>query len=301
MKRGITAIDGIELGHYTDQEAATGCTAVLCRSGAVAGVDVRGSAPGSRETDLLRGYNRVERIHAIMLSGGSAYGLDAASGAMQYLEECGVGVDVGVAVVPIVPSAVIFDLAIGRADVRPDRRAGYEACKNASKTAALFGSVGAGTGATVSKGHGMDYCVKSGIGSSLIELQDGIYVAALAVVNALGDVYDHKTGKILAASCVDGKIVPLMEKMQITAPFYGNTTIGVIATNACLTREEANKLAAMAHDGLAMSIRPVHTTYDGDTFFAMATMEKQCESFLHLQAAAAEAAALAVEDAVRKN
>ena len=270
MSGSITDIKGITVGHYTDKKAKTGCTAVICQKGAVAGVDVRGSAPGTRETDLLRGYNSVERVQAIMLSGGSAYGLDAASGAMQYFEEQGLGVDVGVGVVPIVPAAVIFDLGVGDPKVRPGKAEGYAACKDA-KASTPSGSIGAGTGATVAKAFGSRYAVNSGLGTACIELENGVKVGAIAVVNALGDIYDPATGELVAAANMDGKLTPCMDSAALGQAAFGNTTIGVVATNAKLTREEANKLASMAHDGLAMTIRPVHTSLDGDTFFAMST------------------------------
>ncbi len=264
MSGSITDIKGITVGHYTDKKAKTGCTAVICQKGAVAGVDVRGSAPGTRETDLLRGYNSVERVQAIMLSGGSAYGLDAASGAMQYFEEQGLGVDVGVGVVPIVPAAVIFDLGVGDPKVRPGKAEGYAACKDA-KASTPSGSIGVG---------------------------------AIAVVNALGDIYDPATGELVAAANMDGKLTPCMDSAALGQAAFGNTTIGVVATNAKLTREEANKLASMAHDGLAMTIRPVHTSLDGDTFFAMSTGERECE-LLPVLVAGVRAVSAAILDAVR--
>ena len=293
----ITDIKGIEVGHYTDKEARTGCTVVLCRGGAVGGVDVRGSAPGTRETDLMRGYNSVERIQAVMLSGGSAYGLDAASGAMQYLEEQGIGENVGVGVVPIVPGAVIFDLAVGDPKTRPGKAEGYAACLNAADSTPV-GPVGAGTGATVSKAFGMEHAVNSGIGTACVELEGGVKVGAIAVVNALGDIYDPATGELVAAAKIGGKMTPCMESPALGQASFGNTTIGVVATNAKLTREEANKLAAMAHDGLAMAIRPVHTSLDGDTFFAMSTGEMEYP-LLPVLIAGVRAVSMAVLDAVR--
>ncbi len=293
----ITDIKGIEVGHYTDKEARTGCTVVMCRNGAVGGVDVRGSAPGTRETDLMRGYNSVEKIQAIMLSGGSAYGLDAASGAMQYLEEQGLGENVGVGVVPIVPGAVIFDLAVGDSKTRPGKAEGYTACLNAADNTPV-GSVGAGTGATVSKAFGMEYAVNSGVGTACVELEGGVKVGAIAVVNALGDIYDPATGELVAAANIGGKLTPCMESPALGQASFGNTTIGVVATNAKLTREEANKLAAMAHDGLAMAIRPVHTSLDGDTFFAMSTGELEYP-LLPVLIAGVRAASMAILDAVR--
>ncbi len=275
MSGSITELAGIEVGHYTDPEAKTGCTVILCKKGAVAGVDVRGSAPGTRETDLLRGYNLVERIQAIMLCGGSAYGLDAASGAMQYLEENGIGQDVGVGVVPIVPAAVIFDLGVGDPHVRPGKAEGYLACKNAGSGSVETGSVGAGTGATVAKAFGGVHAQPGGFGTCCVELKGGVKVAAAVVVNALGDIYNPETGAIVRAAKINGKLVPCMTATELMGAGLGNTTIGVLATNAKLTREEANKLASMAHDGLALTIRPVHTPFDGDTFFGISTGEKE--------------------------
>ena len=297
--RGITDISGLQVGHWTDEKAKTGCTVVLCPDGAVAGVDVRGAAPGTRETDLLRGYNLVDRIHAVMLCGGSAYGLDAVSGAMQYLEERGIGVDVGVGVVPIVPAAVLFDLAVGSPLVRPGKQEGYAACMAAGPDVPLKGRIGAGTGATVGKAFGVQYAMQGGLGSSCIELTGGARVAALAAVNAVGDVYDHHTGELLAAALVDGRLTPCMQCLNgISQTFAGaNTTLGIIATNVSLSREQANKLASIAHDGLALSIRPVHTSMDGDTIFALSTGEIEAYQFQMLLSVAAEAMALAVMDA----
>lgn len=295
----ITDITGITVGHYTDPEARTGCTAVLCEAGAVAGVDVRGSAPGTRETDLLRGYNAVERVQAIMLCGGSAYGLDAASGAMRYLEEKRLGTDVGLGVVPIVPAAVIFDLGVGRFDVRPDAAAGYAACKNAV-AAPEMGRVGVGCGATIGKAFGNEFLMPGGVGTSCITLANGVKVAAIVAVNALGDVYDPDTGRIVAGANKAGQFLNCMSLVSGAAVRDStNTTIGVVATDAKLNREQANKLASMAHDGLAMAIRPVHTSLDGDTFFSMATGEKECE-FLPLMVSAVKAVTCAVLDAVRE-
>lgn len=288
---GITDIKGIKVGHYTDREAMTGCTALLFETGAVAGVDVRGSAPGTRETDLLRGYNLVERVNCIMLSGGSAYGLDAASGAMEFLEEKGMGFDSGNNIkVPIVPAAVIYDLGIGNSKVRPGKKEGYLACKNAASHEVEYGRVGAGTGATYGKLNGPEHAQKGGIGAYCVDLGNGIKLAAIMVVNALGNVYDHHTGAMLG-----GSAYPQYENTA-----FGNTTIGVIATNAKLTREEANKLAAIAHDGLALAIRPVHTSMDGDTVFAASTCEFDGIPFIMLQAAASEVVANAIADAVKR-
>ncbi len=293
MNATLTEIQGLLVGHYTDEAAQTGCTAILCPNGAVAGVDVRGSAPGTRETDLLRGYNVVEKVNAILLSGGSAFGLDAAGGAMQYLEERGLGISVGPTVVPIVPAAVIMDLTEGDAHTRPGKAEGYAACAAASAEPVAQGRVGAGTGATVSKAFGLQYARKGGVGSCCLYLSGGVKVAALLVVNALGDIYDPATGELRAAAVLNGKPTPCFDSPALSGVGFGNTTIGVVATNARLTREEANKLASMGHDGLAMAIRPVHTSMDGDTLFGLATGEVEAP-FLPILAAAAQAAAQAV-------
>jgi L-aminopeptidase/D-esterase-like protein len=257
----ICDIPGIRVGHWTDLQAATGCTVVLCEDGVIAGVKVRGSAPATRETDLLRPGSLVGRANAILLSGGSAFGLDAATGVMRFLEERGVGFVTAVGPVPIVPAAALFDLDIGRADVRPDAAAGYAACQAATTTVAE-GCVGAGTGATVAKLGGPSGAVKSGLGTACSTLRDGTLIAALVAVNALGSVYDPLNGDPIA--------LPRAEKTGWRYPFAGtNTTIGVIATTARLDSVGVNRLASIGHDGLALSIRPTHTLYDGDTLFAL--------------------------------
>lgn len=277
MHNAITDVEGIRVGHYTDREGVTGCTVVLCEGGAVGGVDVRGSAPGTRETDLMRPVNLVQEAHAVLLTGGSAYGLDAASGVMRWLEERGVGFDVGVGVVPIVPAAVLFDLVIGDPKARPDAEAGYQACQSATDGPVTEGSVGAGTGATVGKLLGPKFATKSGLGTASVKIGKGIVVGAIVAVNAFGDVVDPDTGAILAGTRkpVVGGFVNTVKRMQgdlgQTILAFANTTLAVVATNAYLTKEVANKVAQMAHDGLARSIRPVHTMFDGDTVFALAT------------------------------
>ena len=278
MHNAITDVQGIKVGHYTDREAATGCTVVLCEGGAVGGVDVRGSAPGTRETDLLHPLRLVQEVHAVLLTGGSAYGLDAATGVMRYLEEKGVGFDVGVGVVPIVPAAVLFDLAIGDPKVRPDAAAGYQACQSASDGPVSEGCVGAGTGATVGKLLGPKFATKSGLGTASQKIGKGIVVGAIVAVNAFGDVVHPQTGEILAGTRkpVIGGFLNTVERMkgdlgQTILGLAQHTTIAVVATNAYLTKEGANKVAQMAHDGLARAIRPVHTMFDGDTVFALAT------------------------------
>jgi L-aminopeptidase/D-esterase-like protein len=260
----LTDIPGIRVGHWTNREAVTGCTVVLVEGGAVAGVDVRGSAPGTRETDLLRPGNLVERVHAVVLTGGSAFGLAAADGVMRYLEARGVGFPARVTRVPIVPAAVIFDLAIGSATVRPDAEAGWLACAAASDGPIEEGSVGAGTGATVAKRHGLHRAVKGGLGSVSTTLHDGTRVGALAVVNAVGAVVDER-GVEIASERPGAPGEPL---------WIGNTTLAIVATDATLDKALANKVAQMAQDGLAIALRPAHTMVDGDTVFALATCQR---------------------------
>ncbi|MEO7022373.1 MAG: P1 family peptidase [Ktedonobacteraceae bacterium] len=263
MHDDITDVPGIRVGHDTNLEAATGCTVVLCAHPAVGGVDVRGGAPATRETDVLRPMHMVEEVHGVLLTGGSAFGLDAASGVMRYLEEQGQGFDTGFARVPIVPAAAIFDLALGSARVRPDAEAGYRACQQASSEATLQGNIGAGTGATVGKLSGPAFMMKGGLGSASIQLDDDLIVGAIVVVNAVGDVIDPHNQQVIAGA----------RNSQGGAIFgspFGNTTIAVIATNAALRKNEINKVAQMAHNGLALTLRPAHTMFDGDTVFALA-------------------------------
>ena len=298
MAFGLTAIHGIRVGVTSNLEAATGVTVVLVENGASAAVEVRGSAPGTRETDLLSPGQLVEEVQAIVLAGGSAYGLDAASGVVKYLEEHGCGFSVGHFVVPIVPAAVLFDLFIGDGSVRPDAEMGYQACLAASNGPIPEGSVGAGTGATVGKIHGMMQAVKSGQGSSVLHKGD-LLVAALVVVNAFGDIYD-RLGNLLA-----GPRNPETDVMEKTidllinsgeAGFPGNTTLGVVATNAAFNSTALNKVCRLAHDGLARSIWPVHTMWDGDTVFALSKGAVEADVSL-VGLMAAEAVALAVERA----
>ena len=294
----LTDISGVTAGHYTDTEAKTGCTVVLFENGAVTGVDVRGSAPGTRETDLLRPTNAVQQANALLLSGGSAFGLAAADGVMHWLEEKGRGFDTGVARVPIVPAAVLFDLAFGSADVRPDAAAGYAACENASDKPLKQGHVGAGTGATVGKAAGMQLCGRGGFGTASVTLPGGVIVAAGFAVNALGDIYDHTTGEKIAG--MQGGSVSDVLMGSSGMDFSGqNTTIGIVGTNAALTKEQANKLAAVGQDGIAMCIRPAHTMFDGDTVFAFGTGELEGD-FNAILAAGAQAAARAILNAVRE-
>ncbi len=309
----IIDVPGIEVGQAQDDSALTGCTVILCRKGAVAGVDVRGSAPGTRETDLLNPINLVEKIHAIMLAGGSAFGLNAASGVMKYLEENKIGFNTGVARVPIVPAAILFDLGVGRADIRPDAAMGYQACLAASKAAPAEGNAGAGTGASVGKLFGAALAMKSGIGSVSLNIGSGIIVGAIAAVNAFGDVLED--GKIIAG-LRSGKVGPLrvggkdyfadtfeMLKKPINRGVLGfatrtNTVIGVVATNAALTKVQSTKVAQMAHDGLARVVCPAHTMLDGDTIFALSTGNKKCD-VTTIGAFAAEAMTQAIVRAIK--
>lgn len=305
LHNAISDVPGIRVGHWTDREAATGCTVVLCEEGAVGGVDVRGSAPGTRETDLLRPMNLVQQAHAVLLSGGSAFGLDAASGVMRYLEERGVGFETRVARVPIVPAAILFDLGIGAAQVRPSAQEGYAACLAASEGPLTEGTVGAGTGATVGKARGQEWSTKGGLGTASVPAGGDLLVGAIVAVNAFGEVVDPETGAIIAGprSEEGGFLCTLDLLRQRTEPqpaLPTNTTIGVVATNARLTKEQANKMAQMAHDGLARAIRPAHTMGDGDVLFALATgtAEQEPVNLTALGAAAAEAVARAIVRAV---
>lgn len=294
MKNSITDIPGIEVGQAQDMDALTGVSVVLCRKGAVAGVDVRGGAPGTRETDLLHPLNLVEKVHAITLAGGSAFGLDAASGVMKYLAEQKIGFDTGAGLVPIVPAAILFDLNLGRGDIHPTPEMGYRAAASANAGEVAEGIVGAGTGATVGKIFGLKSAMKSGIGTASLEIGAGVLVGALVAVNAFGDVMDPQTGAILAgARSVDvaglhlGAPGYFADTLRVMQSFAGrtvlnfatrsNTVIGVVATNARLTKVEANKMAQMAHDGLARAIRPAHTMLDGDTIFALSTGNKKSD------------------------
>ncbi|MFH0844267.1 MAG: P1 family peptidase [Pseudomonadota bacterium] len=278
MYHAITDIEGIEVGHWSNLEAGTGCTVVLCKQGAVGGVDVRGSAPGTRETDLMRPMNLVQKVHAVILSGGSAFGLDAAGGVMRWLEERGIGFDVGLGVVPIVAAAVLFDLNIGQFHVRPGPEEGYAACEAADAGPVSEGSIGAGTGATVGKIMGPSFATKGGVGTAARRIGGGVTVGALVAVNAYGDIIDPSSGKIIAGARdpQSGGFLNTVERMQMESGqtgfgFPSNTTLSVIATDAVLSKEESNKLAQMAHDGLARAIQPIHTLLDGDTVFALAT------------------------------
>jgi L-aminopeptidase/D-esterase-like protein len=302
----LADVVGVRVGHFTDTRRPTGCTVVVADAGVVCGVDVRGGAPGTRETDLLDPVNTVDVVHAIVLTGGSAFGLDAASGVMRYLEEKGIGFPVGVGRVPIVPAAVLFDLGIGDWKIRPDARAGYAAASGAAAGPVAEGSVGAGAGATVGKLFGPGAAMKGGLGTASVRRSDGVVVAALVAVNALGDVVNPDTGQTLAgARTADGKSMrgamsALLAGATPGRPLSGqNTSIGVVATNVKLGKAEATKVAQMAHDGLGRTIRPVHTPWDGDTLFALSTGAIEAgEAALLVGALAAEAVARAVVRAV---
>jgi L-aminopeptidase/D-esterase-like protein len=306
MNGTLTDVAGLTVGHWTNLEAGTGCTVIVCPPGTVAGVDVRGSAPGTRETDLLNPINMVQQVDAIVLSGGSAFGLAAADGAMRWLEEHGRGIDVGVAHVPIVPAAVIFDLPFLRADVRPGAAEGYAACQAANAGPVAQGNIGAGTGATVGKAAGFNLSVKSGLGCASLQTPSGIVVAALAVVNAFGEIRDPDTGQIVAGPRNPAGgffdtvqlMVNIFSKPFAPPPAGTNTTLAVVATNAILTKTAATKVAQMAHDGLARTIRPVHTMFDGDTIFALATGNMAADTNV-IGTLAADAVAQAVLAGVR--
>jgi len=298
----VTDVKGVLAGHATDEKGKTGCTVILFKDGAVAGVDVRGAAPGTRETDLLKPGNTVEKIHAVVLAGGSAFGLDAATGVMRWLEERDIGFDTKVAKVPIVPAAVLFDLAVGDAKARPDAAMGYAACEAATDKELQQGSVGAGTGATVGKLMGPLFQMRGGVGTASMKTSHGATVAAVVAVNALGDVIDYKTNKILAGIRLPAGIHPGAQAIMASGKLPDitpgtNTTIGVVATDAALTKTQANRLATVAHDGLAWSIRPVHTALDGDTLFAASYGDRQAD-FNAICATAVEVVARAINNAV---
>jgi L-aminopeptidase/D-esterase-like protein len=302
----ITDIEGIKVGHFTESRRPTGCTVILYERGAVAGVDVRGSAPGTRETDLLKPTNLVDKVNAIVLSGGSAFGLESAGGVMRYLEEHDAGYATAAGKVPIVPAAILYDLNVGDGKIRPNADAGYKACTSAKTGPVEEGSVGAGAGATVGKiGGGKP--MKGGIGSSSIKLSNGLVVGAIVAVNCVGDVIDPKTGKIVAgARTADGKgFLNIMQSLRSgrtgTSPLGQNTTIGVVATNARFDKTQMTKIAEMAHDGLARAINPTHTPSDGDTLFAMSTgTSNVTPNLTTIGALAAEAVSEAILRAVKK-
>jgi L-aminopeptidase/D-esterase-like protein len=307
----LVDIPGLQVGHFTLSERLTGCSVVLAPEGATGAVDVRGAAPGTRETDLLDPTNWVDKVHAIVLSGGSAFGLDAATGVVRWLEEQGIGFETGYGRVPIVPAAVLFDLPVVRkgdqALARPGAAAGYAACQAASTQMPSAGNVGAGAGACVGKLFGLDRCMKGGIGHASVRVGPWV-VGAMVACNAVGDVIDPATGQVLAgARTADGASLLDTQRALLNGesgkrPLSGtNTTIGVVATNATLNKAQAKRLAMSAHDGLARSIRPAHTPLDGDTLFAMATgTEPGPADLMLLSVMAAEATARATVDAIRQ-
>ncbi|MCC6187687.1 MAG: P1 family peptidase [Anaerolineales bacterium] len=312
-QNAITDVPGILVGHADDTQALTGCTVVLCPQGAVGGVDQRGGAPGTRQVDALRPVHLVQKAHAVMLAGGSAFGLDAASGAMRWLEEHGFGFEMRMARVPIVPSAILFDLGIGRADVRPDAAMGYRACLAASDARPPEGNAGAGMGCTVGKALGPQYGMKGGLGTASVELGQGVVVGAVAAVNAFGDILDEQ-GAILAGCRQPADPARFADALAVMRTWAAassgqpgqampnsagsHTVVGVVATNAGLTKEEANKVAQMSHDGLARVIRPAHTMFDGDTIFALSAGDLALDVNV-IGAFAAEVMAQAILNGVR--
>lgn len=294
-------VAGVRVGHFTLAQRPTGCTVIITQDGAVGGVDVRGAAPGTRETDLLNPTNLIERVHAVLLSGGSAFGLDAATGVMRYLEEHHIGFDTGVARVPIVPAAILFDLGVGDASIRPDAAAGYAAASAASTHSPAEGNVGAGAGATVGKFFGLGRAMKSGIGTAAVRVA-GVTVGAIVAVNAIGDIIDPATNRVLAGARDSDGTRPMNTTQALLRGELPDllragtaTSIGVVATDAVLTKAQAQKVAQMAHDGLARTINPVHTMFDGDTIFALATGKSQQPGNVSLLGImAAEAVARAV-------
>ena len=305
----IGRVQGISVGHFSDSRRPTGCTAVICPLGAVGGVDVRGAAPGTRETDLLHPSNLVQEVHGILLAGGSAWGLDAATGAVRWLEEQGAGLNIGVGRIPLVPAAVLFDVMMGDMRIRPDAAAGYAACRNAGLDSGTGrpaeGSVGAGTGAVVGKVFGHERAMKGGIGTASFTI-DGVTVGAIIACNALGDVFNPFNGELLAgARTADGlqlrgtrdALLAGEEPKPVLAG--SNTTIGVVATDAVITKAQAHRLAVVAHDGLARAINPVHTMSDGDSLFALGTGRSgKSPGMMTLSTLAAEAVAIATARAV---
>ncbi|MCW8165772.1 peptidase S58 family protein [Verminephrobacter aporrectodeae subsp. tuberculatae] len=302
----ITRVAGIEVGHCTETRRPTGCSVVIAREGAVAGVDVRGAAPGTRETDLLHPSNLVDQVHAVVLAGGSAWGLDAATGAVRWLEERGIGFDVAVGRLPLVPAAVLFDLLLGDMRIRPDAAAGYAACQAACTRDPAEGNVGAGAGAVLGKAFGMQRAMKGGIGTASVTVH-GVTVGALIACNALGDVIDPDSAQVIAGArtqdglrLCDTRRALLRGDAPQSLLAGTNTSIGVVATDAVITKAQAHRLAVAAHDGLARSINPVHTMSDGDTLFCLGTGRAgKNPGMLLLATMAAEATAVATARAAR--
>ena len=308
-RKGLTDVPGVKVGHFTLTERPTGCTVIVLERGAVGGVDVRGGGPGTRETDLLDPVNMVQEVHAVVLSGGSAFGLDSATGVMRYLEERGIGFDTRVAKVPIVPAAILFDLGVGDARIRPGAECGYRAAQAATDGPVVEGDVGAGAGATVGKLGGSGRAMKAGVGTASITTPEGLVVAALVAVNAVGDIIDPATGRVVAGvrsedgkSLADARTIVRSGVLRRAARAGENTTIGIVATNARLTKAQATKIAQMTHDGFARAISPVHTPGDGDTVFAVGTGVYAGESDVMLIGAlAAEVMADAIVRAARQS
>jgi L-aminopeptidase/D-esterase-like protein len=302
---GLTQVPGFSVGHASDFKHITGCTVILCPPGTVGSIDIRGSAAGTRQIDALLSYHIVNEVQAVLLSGGSAFGLDAGGGVMEFLEEQGLGFDVAITRVPTVPTAVIFDLSLGNCRVRPDKAMGYAACVQADGQPVAEGSVGAGTGASVGKLFGITQGMKGGLGSVCLAGPNGLLVGALAVVNAFGDVREHDTGRIIAGA----RVAPDSHEFADSAAYIRqgivrqrfaepNTTLGVIATNARLTREQAQKVAQMGHNGLARSITPIHTLFDGDMVFVLSHPRQEAD--LHVVGLLGEEALrLAVDRAIK--
>lgn len=303
--KGLTDVPGILVGHVSDYDGLTGCTAILCEQGAVGGVDVRGSATGTEEFELFSPLHLTERIHAVVLSGGSAFGLEAASGVRRFLEHKGVGFRLGGPPIPLVPCAILYDLAIGKSNAHPTREMGESAAAAATARAVAEGAVGAGTGATIGKIFGMERAMKSGIGSYTVQLADGVLVSALAAVNAVGDVIDPSNGKLIAGARVSkdsrelANTAAQLLRGAVRTPDLRNrnTTLVVVATNARLTKPQASKLAQFGSIGVARAISPVWTIYDGDLVMALSIGDEQADINV-LGVAAAEAVGRSIIRAV---
>lgn len=301
----LVDVPNFKVGHATNLDAATGCTVIICPPHTVGGVDVRGGAPGTRETDLLQPYNHVEEVSAIVLSGGSAFGLAAAQGVVQYLEENNLGYKSGSGfLVPIVPAAILFDLQLGDSHIRPDPKMGYQAASNATTNAVEQGTVGAGTGAICGAMRGPAFATKGGLGSASIEIMDGLWVAAIVAVNSVGDILDEQNNIIAGLRDEQNQYIGMLKALRAVAQnppklnSAENTVIGAIATNAKLTKAQTTKVAQMAHDGIARAINPAHTMYDGDTIFALASGEIEADTTL-IGAFAAEMMAQAIRNGIR--
>ncbi len=301
----LTDVGGLSVGHITDPVGLTGCTVILCDAAMTGGVDVRGSATGTREIELLRPTHLIRHVHAVMLAGGSAFGLDAAAGVVRYLEESDRGFDIVIARIPIVPAAILMDLGLGDPAARPDAEMGYRACANAGDGAFDRGNVGAGTGATVGKMFGMAQAMKAGLGTACVEMRGGIKVGAIVAVNALGDVRDPSTGKIIAGARDPGGSgfldteKALAGDLSSTIMGFSNTVIGLVATNARLDKEETNMVARMASNGVTRCVTPAHTAFDGDVVFALSAADSGLSAPASaVGSTAAVAVSLAIMDAI---